>query len=41
MMWVKPNGDLIVSDVKAASKKVFDWEDTWSKTNSPKPTNGS
>ena len=27
-VWIKPNGDLIISDVKATSKKVFNWEET-------------
>ena len=30
-IWQKPNGELIVVDVKATAKKVFDWEDTYSK----------
>ena len=30
-VWQKPNGDLIVVDVKSTSKNVFDWEDTYSK----------
>jgi hypothetical protein len=30
-IWQKPNGDLIVVDVKSTSKNVFDWEDTYSK----------
>jgi RecB family exonuclease len=30
-IWEKPNGDLIVIDVKSTSKNVFDWEDTYSK----------
>ena len=30
-IWQKPNGELIVIDVKATAKKVFDWEDTYSK----------
>ena len=30
-IWQKPNGDLIVVDVKSTSKKIFDWEDTYSK----------
>ena len=30
-IWQKPNGELIVIDVKSTSKKVFDWEDTYSK----------
>ena len=29
-VWQKPNGDLIISDVKATSKKIFDWEYTYS-----------
>ena len=27
-VWVKPNGHLIVSDVKSTSKKIFDWNET-------------
>ena len=27
-VWVKPNGQLIVSDVKSTSKKIFDWNET-------------
>ena len=27
-VWVKPNGELIVSDVKSTSKKIFDWSET-------------
>jgi len=30
-VWQKPSGELIVVDVKATSKNVFDWEDTYSK----------
>ena len=30
-VWQKPNGELIVVDVKSTSKNVFDWEDTYSK----------
>ena len=30
-IWQKPNGDLIVIDVKSTSKNVLDWEDTYSK----------
>ena len=30
-IWQKPNGELIVVDVKATSKNIFDWEDTYSK----------
>ena len=35
-VWVKPNGELIISDVKSTSKKHFDWEDTWNKYEYPK-----
>ena len=31
MFWQKPSGELIIVDVKATSKNVFDWEDTYSK----------
>ena len=34
-VWVKPNGELIISDVKSTSKKHFDWEDTWNKYEYP------
>lgn len=30
-IWQKPNGELIVVDVKATSKNEFNWEDTFSK----------
>ena len=30
-VWQKPSGELIIVDVKATSKKEFDWEDTYSK----------
>ena len=30
-VWVKPNGDLIISDVKATSKNEFDWDETFNK----------
>ena len=30
-VWQKPTGELIIVDVKATSKKKFDWEDTYSK----------
>ena len=30
-IWQKSSGELIVVDVKATSKNVFDWEDTFSK----------
>jgi len=35
-VWIKPNGELILSDVKSTSKNEFDWEDTWSKYEYPK-----
>ena len=35
-VWVKPNGDLILSDVKATSKKEFNWEKTWAEWDYPK-----
>ena len=35
-VWVKPNNELILSDVKSTSKKIFDWEDTWNKYEYPK-----
>ena len=30
-VWKKPNGQLIISDVKTTSKNEFDWEDTYNK----------
>ena len=30
-VWEKPNGQLIISDVKTTSKNEFDWEDTYNK----------
>lgn len=30
-IWQKDNGELILADVKATSKNLFDWEDTYSK----------
>ena len=35
-VWVKPSGQLILSDVKATSKKIFNWEDTWNNYDWPK-----
>ena len=35
-VWVKPNGELILSDVKSTSKNNFDWEETWNKYEYPK-----
>ncbi len=28
-VWIKPNGELIISDVKATSKKEFNWFETY------------
>ena len=35
-VWVKPDGELIISDVKSTSKKVFDWNKTWEQYEYPK-----
>ncbi len=35
-VWVKPNGQLILADVKATSKNNFNWEETWKKYEFPK-----
>ena len=35
-VWVKPDGELILSDVKSTSKNNFDWEETWNKYEYPK-----
>ena len=35
-VWVRPNGELIVSDVKSTSKKEFNWDKTWSEWGYPK-----
>jgi len=35
-VWVKPSGQLILSDVKATSKKIFNWEETWNNNDWPK-----
>tara|TARA_B100000900_G_scaffold333268_1_gene294330 strand:+ start:256 stop:972 length:717 start_codon:yes stop_codon:yes gene_type:complete len=35
-VWQKPNGELIVADVKATSKNNFDWDETFSKYEYPK-----
>ena len=35
-VWIKPNGELILSDVKSTSKNNFDWEETWNKYEYPK-----
>ena len=35
-VWVKPNGQLILADVKATSKNEFNWEETWNRYEYPK-----
>ena len=35
-VWVKPNGELIIYDVKSTSKNHFDSENTWNKYDCPK-----
>ena len=35
-VWMKSNGELVVVDVKATSKNVFDWEETFNKYEYPK-----
>ena len=35
-VWVKPNGELIIVDVKSTSKNEFNWDTTWSKYEYPK-----
>ena len=35
-LWQKEDGSLIVSDVKATSKNIFNWEDTYLKWDYPK-----
>ena len=35
-VWVKPNGELILSDVKSTSKNEFNWEKTWQSYDYPK-----
>ena len=35
-VWVKPNGELLISDVKSTSKNNFNWEETWKKYDYPK-----
>ena len=35
-VWVKKNGDLIISDVKSTSKKEFNWDKTWQEYDYPK-----
>ena len=35
-VWIKKNGDLIISDVKSTSKKEFNWAKTWDQYDYPK-----
>ncbi len=35
-VWIQPDGKLIISDVKATSKKDFNWEETWNRWEYPK-----
>ena len=35
-VWVKPSGELILSDVKSTSKNNFDWDETWKNFEYPK-----
>ena len=35
-VWVKPNGELIISDVKSTSKKEFNWDKNWAEWDYPK-----
>ena len=35
-VWVRPDGELILSDVKSTSKNIFNWEETWQKYEYPK-----
>jgi len=35
-VWIQPNGELIISDVKSTSKNNFDWLDTWNRYEYPK-----
>ena len=35
-VWVKPSGELIISDVKTTSKKIFDWDKTFNEHEYPK-----
>ena len=35
-IWVKPSGELIISDVKATAKKDFNWEETYKQYQWPK-----
>ena len=35
-VWIKPNDELIISDVKSTAKNVFDWDKTWRSYEYPK-----
>ena len=35
-VWQKNNGDLIVADIKATSRNIFDWDETFNKYEYPK-----
>ena len=35
-VWIKPDGELIISDVKSTSKNKFNWEETWNNWEYPK-----
>ena len=35
-IWVQPNGQLVIADVKATSKNIFNWEETCQKYEFPK-----
>lgn len=35
-VWVKPDGQLIIADVKATAKNEFNWKETWEKYEYPK-----
>jgi len=35
-VWIKSDGNLIISDAKATSRGVFNWEETWEKYEYPK-----
>ncbi len=35
-VWINSKKELIVADVKSTSKKIFDWNETWSKYEYPK-----
>ncbi len=35
-VWVKPDNELIIADVKSTAKNNFNWEETWNKWEYPK-----